>query len=208
MVGQDATLRMQHFICFAWRGNGAHKRDLDVFALKNFFLEYFLGHHNYSLELETKTYVRFCLNAPIGMDVLPIARHCGSAPSGSGMLQICEKITVDGIIMEPCLVEISRTASQTDPDIVGGEQICIPACTHEHDDTARDVVKGIDATGAPRFSFVDGMGDVRVIPLTSYFQNARHENLVKSFQLYARFRLRFNSDSFEFAKLDKAAPSD
>ena len=176
-------------------------RRLKRFALKSVFLKHWPGYANLAVVLEHNTYLDLCLNNPRVLEALPIANIYGFVSSDIGLLQMSEKITLDGVRLGPSLAKLSQQGTFSEEDAVALSTFAsrllysnMPA----HDLSGRNIVKGRDANGGIRFALIDGLGDKKLIPVRKYSRKARHTHLVRSFLRLGAAGLVFDPETFVF----------
>lgn len=182
-------------------------REFKRWDLKSALLRFWPGFHNYSVLLEYKTYVRGCLFHPQPLDTLPIAKIFGFVSSAEGVLQVCEKVSLDGKDVGPSLRALVRQGDLSPADVTAltrFAQQMLASNLPMHDVNSSNVVKGADTEGGVRFVLIDGLGDLSLIPLRRYFRAARRKHLIRSFTRFEKFGLDFDPATFAFSA--KKAP--
>lgn len=189
-------------IVFKWQ-KPVESRRLRKGDLKSVLLKAVPGFQNYNVALEYKTYLRACLNLPFDLDNLPVARIFGFVPCEDGPLQMCEKISMDGTQIGPTLSVVGRQGVMEDADITALNLFAgrlLQSNMPTHDLSAANIVKGRDGQGGVRFVLIDGLGDVKLIPMRRFSARTRRAHLVRSFQRLEKFGLVFDVQSFDFAR--------
>lgn len=170
-------------------------------GLKAFLLNHWAGFEGYSIAVENKTYLRLCLMHPECLENLPMARIYGFISSDAGVLQMCEKVTLDCETLGPSLRKISQQGGFSPDDIAALNDFVATLLASRmatHDVTVNNIVKGIGANGQPRFVLVDGIGDVNLIPVRKYSARVQRDHLLRSFARFNRVDLAFDPVSFTF----------
>lgn len=179
--------------------------------LKTFLMQRLPQYYTYSCALEYQTYVRLCLRKPDLLEVLPVARLYGFVASDLGTLQICEKVSLDGQSVGPNLNQCFRDKTFDAEDVVALSTFAsrlLAADVPVHDMNAGNIIKGLDADGAVRFAVVDGLGDIKLIPMQRFSARARRAYLIRKFSGFNRFGLKFDPQSFRFSAQSVPAKSD
>jgi len=181
-----------------------HVRQTSHVGLKRFLMNNWAGFQHYNVTLENQTYLNICLTRQVDLDALPFAHIYGYVSSQAGVLQMCEKITLDGDKMGPSLKAIGEQGGFTPDDgtqlnsfIAELVRLHVPL----HDMTGNNIVKGLGNDGQPRFVLIYGLGDVNVIQLRRYSAKAQRQYLVKACSRFDKNGLRFDPETFTFALL-------
>lgn len=171
------------------------------FALKSVLLRHWPGYANLAVALEYNTYLNMCLNDPQVLEDLPIANVYGFVSSDIGLLQVSEKITLDGVGLGPSVAKLGQQGVFSEEDAAALSTFAsrlshsnMPA----HDLTGRNIAKGRDTDGCIRFALIDGLGDNKLLPLRKYSRKARHTHLVRSFLRLGGAGLIFDPETFVF----------
>jgi len=176
-------------------------RDLKRFALKSVLLKYWPGYANLAVALEYNTYLDMCLNDPQILEALPIANVYGFVSSDIGLLQVSEKISLDGAGLGPSLRNLSQQGRFGEED-AAALSVFASRLLHSnmpaHDLSGRNIVKGRDVDGGIRFALIDGLGDKKLIPVRKYSRKVRHAHLVRSFLRLGAVGLDFDPETFVF----------
>jgi hypothetical protein len=151
---------------------------------------------------ENKEFVNLCLNGAIPTNKLPIARLYGFAESDKGTVQIVEKISIDGHRIGPTLDAIFSKCDFGAHDLAMLNRFALDLLNSRlatNDVSPSNIVLGRGSDGEQRFVLVDGIGDIQVIPILTFFQAARKAHLVRRFTKIGGMRLDFDPATFEFS---------
>jgi hypothetical protein len=187
-------------VVFKWQKPGK-TRDLKRFKLKSVLLKHWPGYANLAVALEYNTYLDMCLNDPKVLEALPIANIYGFVSSDIGLLQVSEKITLDGVGLGPSVAKLSQQGVFSEEDAAALSTFAsrlLHSNMPAHDLTGRNIAKGRDPEGRIRFALIDGLGDNKLLPLRKYSRKARHAHLVRSFQRLGASCLIFDPETFVF----------
>lgn len=177
-------------------------RKIKQFDLKSLLLTHWPGFHTYSVRQEYKAYVKAMMHLPPGHSDLPVARLFGFANSTLGPLQICEKITLDGLAPGPSLAQVFRNGGLQAEDVSALShfaQSLLALDLPTHDINRSNIVKGRGASGQPRFVLVDGVGDIQAIPVRSLSRRVRRARLIKSLSRFQSMGISFDTGRFAFS---------
>jgi len=169
--------------------------------LKGLLLRYWAGFHNYSVVQENKAFVKASLAGVAARQALPYAKLFGFVSSDQGPLQICEKITLDGISLGPSVKALRKSGPISAEDIAAltrFAQSLLRSNIPTHDVNTTNVVKGLGADGLIRFVLIDGVGDIDAIPIRTYVPKARRARLAKGLARFTKVGLEFDLQAFAF----------
>lgn len=176
-------------------------RDLKRFALKSVLLQFWPGFENFAVALEYNTYLKMCLTMPQVLQAMPIANIYGFVASDIGLLQMSEKISLDGVSLGPSLRKLGQQGALDAEDAAALSTFAsrlLQSNMPAHDLSARNIVMGRDANGESRFALIDGIGDNKLIPMRKYSRKARRDHLVRSFMRLGKYGLAFDPETFVF----------
>ena len=174
-------------------------RQKDAKGLRWYLFQYFAGFENDNTRLESITYTDLCMARPEILAKLPIARFYGFARSDAGLLQMSEKISLDGITVGPTLRQVCKGGAVTTQDaesLTKFAQSLLASRIPTHDLRDINIVKGLDGDGQQKFALIDGIGDIRLVPMKKYFAKYQRAHLVRFFSSLERHGLRFDVENF------------
>lgn len=179
----------------------ASERELKPKDLKSTLLRRYPSFKNYIVLRENKEFVNLCLNGSLSIDDLPISRLFGFVASDKGPVQIVEKVSDDGKTIGPTLRQLFEAGAVGTPEmaLLGKlAQNLLASKIALNDVNESNVVLGRDGAGQQRFVLVDGIGDIHVLPVRTYFQKARTSHLVKAFKRLGGEAWVFDPEAFTY----------
>lgn len=185
------------------------QKPLADLSLKNDFKGWttrrFPGVLNRVVDKEYRAYVTACLGAATDIENLPISKMFGFAQSNIGIVQIAEKVSLDGKTIGPTVMQLLQSGGLTIKRLAllnDFVDLLVRSDIPMHDVTAHNIVLGQQRRGQEMFICVDGVGDVHAIPVRTYFRRVRRDALAHSLTKTARsLDLSFDRQSFSFAPL-------
>ena len=150
---------------------------------------------------EYAAYLRACLAPQGDVDTLPINRLYGFAKSNLGLMQVSEKVSLDGMTIGPTIKQLHNEGT------LGEERLELlsdfaNAFLHwgipTNDISRQNVVLG-RRNGREIFLAVEGFGDIKIIPTRSHVQFVRRRALVRRLDRIAtRIGREFDPATFRF----------
>lgn len=180
------------------------ERQRDVKGLRWYLFQYFAGFENYNTRLESITYTDLCMARPEILAKLPIARFYGFACSSAGLLQMTEKISLDGTTVGPTLRQVCMDGAVTTQDaesLTMFARSLLASRIPTHDLRDGNIVKGLDRHGQERFALIDGIGDIRLIQMKKYVARYQRAHLVRFFSSLEEHGLRFDAENFHLTRI-------
>ncbi|MFG5382383.1 YrbL family protein [Yoonia sp. R2-816] len=154
---------------------------------------------------EYKAYVDCCLSANRNLEDIPVSRLYGFAQSSIGIVQVAEKVSLDGESLGPTLASIYRDGRLTEGRLkLLNEfvQLLLDWEMPTNDISAANIVLGMRG-GQEKFLAVDGFGDIHVVPVRTYFQKSRKHQLRYRMTKVARsLGIHFDPERFAFGLSD------
>jgi len=172
-------------------------------GMKGWMLRNFPDFTNRIIKKEYRAYVDTCLAAYDDLEKLPVSKIFGFAQSNIGVVQIAEKVTLDGTSIGPTLSQLHRTGglSAERLDLLNEfVALLIRFNIPTNDVSAQNVVLG-RRRGLEKFICVDGFGDIHLVPVRTYSARVRRDMLAERMQKMARnLDLRFDKALFAFSR--------
>jgi len=172
--------------------------------LKGFLLKRFPTLIDHMLKKEYRGYVHASVKRICDFEDAPVSKLYGFAQSNIGLVQIVEKVSLDGKVVGPTLTALYQDGGLTDSrlallnDLV---RLLLEWNIPMHDLTGNNIVLGKRA-GKEKFICVDGIGDIHLIPVRTYFSRVRRDALAQSLIKTARrLDLTFDKQKFLFSRI-------
>ncbi len=172
--------------------------------LKGFLLKRFPTLIDHMLKKEYRGYVHACVKRSSDFEDAPVSKLYGFAHSNIGIVQIVEKVSLDGNMVGPTLTALHQGGGLTDGrlallnDLV---QLLLAWNIPMHDLTGNNIVLG-KRGGKEKFICVDGIGDIHLIPVRTYFPRIRRDALTHSLTKTAKqLDLSFDKQKFLFSRV-------
>ncbi len=164
-------------------------------GLKGWMLRRFPESTNRIIRKEYRAYVDTCLAEYDDLDKLPISKIYGFAQSNIGVVQISEKITLDGVNIGPTLANLHQTIGISAKKIEmmnNFVDLLLRFYMPTNDVSAQNIVLG-KRNGIEGLFCVDGFVDIHLILVWTYFYRVRRDMLAERMQKMA-FGLNIHFD--------------
>ena len=149
---------------------------------KGFLLNRFPTLIDHMLKKEYRAYIHACVKRTSDFEEAPVSKLYGFAHSNIGVVQIVEKVSLDGKAVGPTLTALHQDGELTDARLAllnGLAQTLLAWNIPMHDLTGNNIVLGKRGE-KEKFVCVDGIGDIHLIPVRTYFSRARRDALTHS----------------------------
>lgn len=171
-------------------------------GLKGWMLRRFPESTKRIIRKEYRAYVDTCLAEYDDLDKLPVSKIYGFAQSNIGVVQISEKITLDGVNIGPTLANLHQTIGISAEKIEmmnNFVDLLLRFNMPTNDVSAQNIVFG-KRNGIEGLFCVDGFGDIHLIPVRTYFSRVRRDMLAERMQKMAvGLNIHFDKESLCFS---------
>ncbi|MBQ1203149.1 MAG: hypothetical protein IIX61_05010, partial [Loktanella sp.] len=163
----------------------------------------FPGAANRIVKKEYRAYVDTCLAARDDLEKLPVSKIFGFAQSNIGVVQIAEKVTLDGVTLGPTLSQLHGTEGLSDErlDLLNEfVDLLLRFNIPTNDVSGQNIVLG-HRNRREKFICVDGFGDIHLVPVRTYSARVRRDMLAERMQkMSGQLDVHFDKAAFAFSR--------
>lgn len=171
-------------------------------GLKGWMIRKFPSNAKRIIKKEYRAYVDTCLAAYDDLEKLPISKLYGFAQANIGVVQIAEKVTLDGVNIGPTLSYLHQTEgiSSEKTDLLNEfVDLLLRFNIPTNDVSGQNIVLG-KRGDKEKFICVDGFGDIHLVPVRTHSTRVRRDMLAERMEKMARgLGLRFDKKNFRFS---------